>query len=158
MSEKAPLGIARLDGRLFLMDDRGAIIDEYGPQYADFDLPMIDGLGAPSGSPGSLDARRVQLAARVIGALGSQPDVARRLSQIDVHDAHNAAVILNGDAAVIRLGEEQFLERLQSYLDVAPALHERVAEIDHVDVRFDGRIYVKPTGKLSKPAATQARR
>ena len=158
LSEKGPLGIARLDGRLYLMDDRGVLIDEYGPQYSDFDLPMIDGLtGKAGGAAGSVDPRRVQLAARVIAALRPRADVAGRLSQIDVRDAHNVGVILTGDSAVIRLGEEQFLQRLQSYLDVAPALHERVADIDHVDVRFDGRIYVKPIGKISKPAA-QAKR
>lgn len=158
LSEKAPLGIARLDGRLYLMDDRGVLIDEYGPQYSDFDLPMIDGLNGKGGAAGSVDARRVQLVSRVILALRARPDVAGRLSQIDVRDVHNVGVILNGDTAVIRLGEEQFLQRLQSYLDVAPALHERVADIDHVDVRFDGRIYVKPIGKVSRPAAAQGKR
>ena len=156
--EKEPLGIARLDGRLYLMDDHGTLIDEYGPQYAAFDLPMIDGLSAPAGSPAPVDERRVELAARVIDALRTQPEVAHRLSQIDVRDVHNAAVILSGDAAVIRLGETQFLQRLRSYLDVAPALRERVADIDHVDVRFDGRIYVKPAGKVSKPPTTVAKR
>jgi cell division septal protein FtsQ len=53
-------------------------------------------------------------------------------------------VILSGDPAVIQLGEDQFLERLQSYLDLAPALHEHVADIDYVDLRFDDRIYVRP--------------
>jgi cell division protein FtsQ len=158
LSEKAPLGIARLDGRLYLIDDRGVLIDEYGPQYSDFDLPMIDGLNGKGAAAGSVDGRRVQLASRVILALRARPDVAGRLSQIDVRDVHNVGVILNGDTAVIRLGEEQFLQRLQSYLDVAPALHERVADIDHVDVRFDGRIYVKPIGKVSKPASAPRKR
>ena len=71
-------------------------------------------------------------------------DIAGRLSQIDVSDLHNAQVIVSGDAAVISLGDDQFLARLESYLELAPALHERVAEIDHVDVRFENRIYVRP--------------
>ena len=158
LSEKDPLGIARLDGRLYLVDDRGALIDEYGPHYAVFDLPMIDGLAAPGGSTTPVDTRRVELASRVIEDLRTEPDVAQRLSQIDVRDLHNAAVILTGDAAVIQLGEEQFLPRLQSYLDVAPALRERVADIDHVDVRFDGRIYVKPVTRPARPTMAVAKR
>jgi cell division septal protein FtsQ len=46
---------------------------------------------------------------------------------------------------VIQLGEDQFLKRLQAYLELAPTLRERVADIDYVDLRFDDRIYVRPT-------------
>jgi cell division septal protein FtsQ len=80
----------------------------------------------------------------VITALKAKPDTARRLSQVDVSDIHNARVILSGDAAVISLGDDQFLARLESYLEMAPALHDRVTEIDYVDVRFENRIYVRP--------------
>ena len=48
------------------------------------------------------------------------------------------------DPALLHLGEDQFLERLQSYLDLAPALRERVPDIDYVDLRFDERMYVRP--------------
>ena len=62
----------------------------------------------------------------------------------------SAANSVNGDAAVIQLGEDHFLERLQSYLELAPALHDRVAEIDYVDVRFDNRIYVRPVPRAPR--------
>jgi len=64
------------------------------------------------------------------------------------------SVILNRDTAVIRLGEDQFLPRLESYLELAAALHERVADIDYVDLRFDDRIYVRPRATNHKPSAT----
>jgi cell division protein FtsQ len=146
VSERVPIGIGRIAGDMYLVDDRGVIIDQYGPQYADLDLPIVDGLSASPSDTGSLtDEPRAQLAARVIGALKARPQVARRLSQVDVTDVHNASVIMNGDGAVIHLGEDLFLQRLQAYLDLATALHERVADIDYVDLRFDDRIYVRPT-------------
>ena len=144
--ERQPIGIGRLSDDMYLVDERGTIIDQYGPPYWDLDLPIVDGLAAGSvaGSGPTTDTARAELAARVINAFKAQPDVAGRLSQIDVSDLHNAQVILSGDAAVISLGDDQFLARLESYLDLAPALHDRVAEIDHVDVRFENRIYVRP--------------
>ena len=148
ISERQPVGIGRLNGDTYLVDERGIVIDQYGPQYADLDLPIVDGLSAAPGDGGSLtDEGRADLAARVIAALKSKPSIARRLSQVDVSDLHNASVILSGDPAMIQLGEDQFLARLQSYLDLAPTLRERVADIDYVDLRFDDRIYVRPTGK-----------
>jgi cell division protein FtsQ len=145
VAERQPVGVGRIQGEMYLVDEGGIIIDRFGPQYADLDLPIIDGLSIPSRDDGSMtDEPRAELAARVITALKARPEVAKRLSQIDVSDLHNAAVILNGDAAVIHLGEDQFLQRLQSYLELAEALRERVAEIDSVDLRFDDRIYVRP--------------
>jgi cell division protein FtsQ len=157
ISERKPVAVGRIKDEMYLVDERGAIIDRFGPQYADLDLPIVDGLmllgsssmsgSSISGSSLMTDEPRAELAARVITALQSKPQIASRLSQVDVRDVHNAAVILNGDSAVIQLGEDQFLARLESYLDLASALHERVAEIDYVDLRFDDRIYVRPAGK-----------
>ncbi len=148
IEERQPLAIARQNGDLFLVDETGTAIDEYGPQYGDIDLPIVDGL-MPAGG-GEADVVRAQLVARVLAALRAKPEIGRRVSQIDVTEAHNAAVILSGDPAVIHLGDEQFLPRLESYLQLASALRERVPDIDYVDLRFDDRIYVRPAGKAVK--------
>lgn len=151
VSEREPIGIGRVDDRLFLIDERGAIIDEYGAQYADFDLPIVDGIAGSKDSGSPTDLQRGELAARVIHALRAKPALARRLSQVDVNNPHNAAVILNGDPALIYVGEDRFLPRLESYLGLAAALRERVADIDYVDLRFDNRVYVRPRGRTRKP-------
>jgi cell division protein FtsQ len=144
--ERQPIGIGRINGDMYLVDDRGVIIDQYGPHYADLDLPIIDGLGAaPHDAPTLMDEARADLAARVIAAAKSKPTLASRLSQVDVSDLHNASVILTDDPTVIQLGDDQFAQRLQGYLELAPALHRRVADIDYVDLRFGDRIYVRPT-------------
>jgi cell division septal protein FtsQ len=98
---------------------------------------------APGGGPAA-DEVRAELAARVIAALGPAPELARRLSQIDVSDRYNVALILAGDPAVIHVGHERFLPRLQAYVELAATLRERVPDIEHVDLRFDDRIYVRP--------------
>lgn len=154
--ERTPMAIARLRQNLYLVDDRGVVIDAYGPPYADLDLPIVDGLALPAsadakGAPVAVatDEIRAALAASVILALQPRPDLARRLSQIDVSDRHNVAVILAGDPAVISVGTERFLPRLQSYVELAATLRERVPDIDHVDLRFDDRIYVRP-GRASQ--------
>ncbi len=148
VEERQPVGIGRMGGDMYLVDDRGQAIDQYGPQYADLDLPIIDGLAANAVGDGSAEAR-ADLARRLISALTAKPEIARRLSQIDVSDLHDPTVIMTGDPAVIHLGDDQFLERLQSYVQLAPTLHERVADIDYVDLRFDDRIYVRPAGKMA---------
>jgi cell division septal protein FtsQ len=61
--------------------------------------------------------------------------------------------MLTGDPAVIHLGDDQFLPRLESYLSLASALRERVPDIESVDLRFDERIYVRPaSAQPAQPA------
>jgi cell division septal protein FtsQ len=144
ISERQPMGIGRVNGELYLIDDRGGIIDQFGPNYAEFDLPIIDGL-TPRDNATLIDTARAALAARVLAALHARPDLARRVSEVDVSDDRDATLILKGDTALVRVGTEQFVERLQSYIDLAPALRERIAAIDSVDLRFDQRVYVKPS-------------
>lgn len=144
IDEREPMGIGRLNDRLMLIDPEGTIIDEFGPNYATLDLPIIDGL--VSGGPTLVDGERATLANRVISGLQQQPDLARMVSQIDVSDARDAALLLKNDTAVLKVGHEKFAERLQSYLELAPALRERVDGIDYVDLRFDERVFVRPRG------------
>lgn len=147
ISERRPVGLCRLGDDLFLVDREGTLIDQFGPQYVEFDLPIIDGLvRAPEGARPTVDPARAELAARVIESLSARRDLAQRISQIDVRDVRDAVVLLGGDPALLHVGDERFLERLQAYLDLAPALRERVPEIDYVDLRFEERVYVLPTG------------
>ncbi len=147
--ERAPMGMCRLSDRVFLVDATGTLIDEYGPQYADLNLPIIDGLsGAPREGAPSIDQARAELAGGVMRALAAHKALARRVSQIDVRDVRDAVVILDGETALLHLGDSQFAERLQSYIDLAPALHARVPNIDYVDLRFDERVYVRPAKGL----------
>ncbi len=149
--ERRPMGIGRLNTAMYLIDRGGVIIDEYGPAYADIDLPIIDGLAAPPHEGGPLvDVARAEFAGRVIAALAVRPEIARRVSQLDVGNLHDAVVILDGDPALLRLGESDFVARLQQYIDLAPALHERMAGIDYVDLRFDERLYVRPPKALAR--------
>jgi cell division protein FtsQ len=148
--ERAPLGIGRINGTLFLVDERGAVIDEYGPNYADLDLPIIDGLSATG--EGHTDLYRAVLVRRLLDALRVR-NMASDISQIDVSDSRNAVVLLEGDPTLIRLGNERFVERLQSYRELAPALREQVPAIDYVDLRFDERVYVRPARERRTPVA-----
>ena len=131
ISERQPMGIGRIGDDLYLIDDRGGIIDAFGPNYAEFDLPIIDGLAAAPRDNGPLVELEVRPVLRLgfDGLLGYSPLTVCRQS------------------VGLSVGVEQFAERLQSYFDLAPALRERIAAIDYVDLRFDDRVYVRPQRK-----------
>ena len=91
--ERDPVAIARLGERLYLVDGGGVIIDDYGPDYADFDLPIVDGMASPAADGGSsIDPARAQLVARFLGALATRPELKRSISQINVSREANVVV------------------------------------------------------------------
>ena len=154
VSERQPLGIARIGERLHLMDRRGTVIAEFGPGYADLDLPLIDGLAPLGAAPVDrpmVDETHAALAVRLLTSLEADPELSGRIAQVDVSDARDAVVMLEGDTALVRVGDDEFVERLRSYVDLAAALHERVPQIDYVDVRFGERVYVRPQASGPRP-------
>ena len=155
--ERVPMAVGRLGDQLYLVDAAGLIIDDYGPQYAQFDLPIIDGLvSTPSATTPVVDPERARLAARFLDALSAAPALRQHVSQIDVSNAHNLVVLIDQDPAQLYVGDKDFVARLQRYLEMAPTLKEQISDIDYVDLRFEERIPVNrkknstavPKGKL----------
>jgi cell division protein FtsQ len=149
--ERIPLAVARLHQQLFLVDTEGVIIDQFGPQYADLDTPVVDGLitlTADGDAP--LDRQRLDLTTRVLEALAGRPDLRTRVSQIDVTNARDAIVLLADDPAQLHLGDTRFVDRLTTYLEILPTLRDRFPVIDYVDLRFDERVYVRAGGVMKK--------
>ena len=116
---------------------------------------MIDGL-IPPGKV-RIERPRADLASQVVASLAARPDLARRVSQIDVSDAADAVVLLDADSALLRLGDRDFVERLGGYVDLAPALHERAAWIDYVDLRYGNNVFVGTSGHRAAGAAVLAK-
>lgn len=143
--ERQPVGLARLRSELYLFDATGAVIDQFGPRYADIDLPVVDGLLASKRGGAAIDPMRSQLVAQLLADVRTRPDLASLVSQVDVTDPGDVHVLLSGDPAVLRLGDEDFLRRIESYVQLQAALRQRVPEIDYVDLRFENRVWVGPS-------------
>ena len=144
VTERRPVALARFGGRLFLLDATGTVLDGYGPRFAHFDFPIVDGLEEEGRREASVvDPERMALAVRLLEALGGRPDVLDAVSQIDVADPRNAVVLLDDDVVLLHLGAERFLPRLRLYAELAPLLREGVRDIGEVDLRFEPRVVVR---------------
>ena len=76
IAERQPMGIGRVGDALYLLDQDGHVIDEFGPDHAEFDFPLIDGLVA-AGRTGrealAVDEGRAALAMRLLASLQGRP-------------------------------------------------------------------------------------
>ena len=153
LRERVPMAIARLEGGLYLVDETGTLIDDYGPAYARFDLPIVDGLAGSDAE--CCDPGRAALAARLLTDLRPRTDLAKRVSVVDVSDPRDAVVLLDRDPALLHVGDAEFRRRLEGYVELADALRERVPAIEYVDLRFGDRLYVRPSGEARRPGAAR---
>ena len=156
--ERQPMAIARLNGSLYLVDEEGLVIDDYSPNYAQLDLPIVDGLtdGAAEGRSVDRAGTRGAGVARSSARSDARPELLQRVSQIDVTNPNDAVLMLESDTALVHVGSEQFIERSQAYLGLAEALHARVPDIEYVDLRFADRVYVRPAAGVRHEAASPA--
>jgi len=51
--------------------------------------------------------------------------------------------MLADDTTALHLGDRQFVDRLQTYLDLTPTIEERGRIVDYVDLRFGNRVFLK---------------
>jgi cell division protein FtsQ len=136
--ERLPMAVARLGQQLYLVDDQGVIMAEFGPEYREFDLPIVDGLVRSPEADGPLvDMAGVRVTERFLDALRAQPSLRRRVSQIKVDDPHDLVVLLDDDPVFLQVGDTRFAERLGMYLQIATRLREQVKDLDSVDLRLD---------------------
>jgi cell division protein FtsQ len=148
VTERTPMAVARIGQQLFLVDDTGVIIDEYGAAYRDLDLPIVDGLmSSPAGRGPLVDRDRVAVTAAFLTALAARPDLSARLSHVDVANPHDLIAMFDHDPVWLHLGDDKFLDRLNRYLELVPTLRERFVDIDYVDLRFGDRVFVRSRGR-----------
>ena len=144
LTERLAVAIGRIKGELYLVDRDAIVIDEYGPNYPELNLPIVNGLDSGQPPEMLLDEQRAMTLRRFMGSLQSRPDLAARVSEIDLRDPMNVVVMLEGDTVAVRLGKEDFVKRLESYADVVSRVRESVADIDYVDVRYVPNLFVGP--------------
>ena len=136
IQERRPVALFRQEGELSLVDEAGEVFTAFDPNSAPADLLVLSGDAAPT----------VLLAAlEVADRLTSvEPEWGMALSEVEILSQrefrhHTAAlpfpIIVSGD----RL--EQALPELRDYL---PRLHEHLAQVGAIDLRFERYIVIKP--------------
>jgi cell division septal protein FtsQ len=84
------------------------------------------------------------LVGRLVESLRQEEGLLALVSEVDVTDIEDAVVLLGDDPARVHLGDEDFARRVRAYRDLAPTLLQHVPAIDSADVRYDGRVFVRP--------------
>ncbi len=140
--ERVPVAFARLapngkDGmsRLALIDKDGHILR---PRIAaQFTLPVISGVRETE----PVENRRARVR-RVLAMLKDIGPLAGQISEIDVADPNNLIVAehVGNNVVNLMLGDDNYTERLQSFLSNYSQIREKRPDVKTLDLRVDGVI------------------
>jgi cell division protein FtsQ len=140
--ERVPVAFVRLapnrkDGmsRLALIDRDGYILRPR--MAAKFTLPVMTGVKESE----PLDNRRARVR-RVLGMLKEIGPLANQISEINVADPNNLVVAehVDNDVVDLMLGDDNYTERLQNFLNNYGEIKEKRPDVKTLDLRVDGVI------------------
>jgi hypothetical protein len=103
----------------------------------------VDGLTLVAPDAALVDPARIRLVDRLMLDLAPRPDLSRRISQINVRDPRNAVILLDDEPAELRLGDRDFLARIEQFETSAAAIRHQRAVNEYWDLRFGDLVYVK---------------
>jgi len=133
--ERVPVALATVDGNVKYVDDHGVAFAPLTPSAGDPDLPLI------SGATGDDLARCVA----VLRALRSaDADLYSRVSEVRPMPPSGFEIFDRQLHARIYANESDLPSKWRDFYSIAAAEHFGPGEVAYADLRFDGRVVVKP--------------
>jgi cell division protein FtsQ len=149
VSERVPIGYARIDHSTFLVDDQGVLLEMNSESSSNFDFPVITGM--ESGLEPEVIGRnkkRISLYKELIQALdGNGAGLSRDLSEVHLQDPGSLAVLLNDDPVWVILGSDQLEKRFRRYLGMSSQIKQKCPQVDTVDLRFQEQVIIKQSSQ-----------
>jgi len=140
--ERTPVALAQDRDRLAYVDDRGAAFAELSPAAGDSDLPLIVNASTD-------DLRRCVDILRQLRM--GDPEIYGRISEVRPIPPRGFAFFDRQLQAFVYANEEDLASKWRDLYAIIAAEHFAARDIAYADLRFDGRIVIKPLRAM--PAA-----
>jgi len=142
IEERVPEVLVRIRDGIYLADGDGILLDRFGPDYADYDFPILTGLDRAGRETLK---RKIQMGAAFANFLyRTRPRLADSVSEIDVSDDAALQVRLNDGSAPIRVSPDSFGLNLDNYLTMRNYIASNYGDVRYVDLRWKDRISIMP--------------
>jgi cell division protein FtsQ len=137
--ETEPLALLEMKGRLFIVDEKGKMLEELRESSMPF-LPIIS--GDPYGEK-EVFSEAIQLVRTIkeTGLLSGKNHV-----EIIAHRLQEIA--LNIDGTVVKIGAGEYADKLTRLVELEQEIKGRSIPVDYIDLRFANRVVVKPVNEV----------
>jgi len=143
--ERTPVALAAVGGRIAYVDENGEPFADLSPAVGDADLPLITNAAGPE------LARSVTL----LGDLRARdPQIYSRISEVKPVAPNGFALFDRELGAFVYTEEGDLSAKWRDLYAVARAEHLGAHDIEYADLRFAGRIVIKPIHAAALPPLT----
>ena len=135
ISESVPFALLDMDGHVFLVDDRGALLEELKGAPVSF-LPVIRG-----------DVFREKegfSAALSLAKLMKNKGFSMEKNRIEIIAMKPQDLTVVIDGIVVKMGDGNHEDKLNKYISLEDEIRKRKIIVDYIDLRFENRVVVKP--------------
>ena len=137
--ERQPVAVAVLD-ELYLLASDGTMLDQLSPHYDIEKLLLARGLGDGDG----LVPARAALAGRLSAELIRDARLTGLVSELDVSEGRDSVALrLRAPAVTALVHGDSMIERLTEVVPLLVGIQRQYADLDVVDLRFEGRAYLR---------------
>src|SRR4030042_6577775 len=135
IEEAAPFALLDMNGHLFLVDERGKLLEELEGDSIPF-LPVITGDPFKE-REGFSEALNL---ARLMNDKGFSSEM--DCIEINVRKPHELSVTMDG--TVVKIGSGKYEEKLKRLVELEEEIKDREISVDYIDLRFEDKAIVKP--------------
>lgn len=155
VEERKPSVLVLIESKLYQADEEGVLLREIGPGDP-LDLPVVSGLSRSAVAVGvKPEGRQFPNAMRLLRAVERRASTFGQVSEVRVDPVEGLTLFLEELPVPVRVGWEDFEQKISKLERVFSRLAEREGELVSVDLRFDQQVVVRQRPAGAKVAARQ---
>ena len=142
VTESEPFALLDMKGHVFIVDDRGRMLEELRDDPIPF-LPVITDGDPFANKDVFLDAIDLAKAIKTTGLLMEKDHV-----EIMAKKAEDLSVNLDG--TLLKVGVGNYEAKLRRFMGLEDDIQKRGIPVDYIDLRFDNKVIVKTEHEVTK--------
>ena len=146
IEERVPEVLVKVQDGIYLADGEGTLLDRFGPEYADYDFPILTGLDRAGRDTLK---RKIRKGAAFVNFLyRTRPQLADQVSELDLED-DDIDIRLNDGGPPLRSSPDSPGLNLDNYLAMRNYIASNYGDVSYVDLRWKDRITILPAEERS---------
>ena len=139
ISEAEPFALLDMKGKLFIIDDRGTMLEE----LKDIVIPFLPVISSNPYKEKEAFTEAINLAKTI-----KSTAFLSRKDQIEIISHKPQEMSVNIDGVLVKIGAGEYEEKLARLLDIEQEVENRKISVDYIDLRFANRVLVSPLNEV----------